>query len=53
VSVTVADIAAGSGFVQEGIKRRARFCDGRWGDIILMSILEDEFFAKDLEKARI
>jgi RimJ/RimL family protein N-acetyltransferase len=37
----------GSGFVQEGIKRRARFCDGRWGDIILMSILEDEFFATE------
>jgi RimJ/RimL family protein N-acetyltransferase len=36
-----------SGFVQEGIRRHARFYDGRWDDIILMGILEDEFFVKN------
>jgi hypothetical protein len=43
-SVPVADTVCYSGFVQEGILRRSRFCDGRWGDVIFMGILEEEFF---------
>jgi hypothetical protein len=32
-----------SGFVQEGVMRRSRFCDGRWGDVIFMGILKEAF----------
>ncbi|KAI0035186.1 acyl-CoA N-acyltransferase [Vararia minispora EC-137] len=38
------------GFVQEGVIRRARFWDGKWEDVILMGIVEDEFFAKEAGK---
>jgi len=31
-----------SGFVREGVKRRAYFRDGRWQDAVLFSLLEDE-----------
>ncbi|KZV77046.1 acyl-CoA N-acyltransferase [Peniophora sp. CONT] len=31
------------GFVQEGVKRKARFAAGEWEDVIEMAILEDEW----------
>ncbi|KZV77048.1 acyl-CoA N-acyltransferase [Peniophora sp. CONT] len=31
------------GFVQEGVKRKARFAAGKWDDVIEMAILEDEW----------
>jgi RimJ/RimL family protein N-acetyltransferase len=31
-----------SGFVREGVKRRAYFRDGRWHDAVLFSLLDDE-----------
>jgi RimJ/RimL family protein N-acetyltransferase len=31
-----------SGFVREGVKRRAYFRDGRWQDAVLFSLLDDE-----------
>jgi len=34
------------GFVQEGVKRKARFVYGKWEDVITMGILEDEYFAR-------
>lgn len=37
------------GFVQEGIKRRARWANGKWEDVILMAMVEDEF---DTSRAR-
>ncbi|KAI0035187.1 acyl-CoA N-acyltransferase [Vararia minispora EC-137] len=42
-----------TGFVQEGVKRRARFCNGKWGDIIRMGIVEDEFFEREAQKINI
>ncbi|KZV62455.1 acyl-CoA N-acyltransferase [Peniophora sp. CONT] len=38
------------GFVQEGVKRRARWGNGKWEDVILMAIVEDEF---DPSRARV
>ncbi|VDB97473.1 unnamed protein product [Peniophora sp. CBMAI 1063] len=35
------------GFVQEGIRRRARYGHGRWEDIIIMGMLDEEFFRRD------
>ncbi|VDC04065.1 unnamed protein product [Peniophora sp. CBMAI 1063] len=34
------------GFVQEGVKRRARFAHEQWEDIIYMGILDDEYSDK-------
>ena len=31
------------GFVEEGIQRDARLVDGKWHDVILLSILETEY----------
>ena len=31
------------GFVEEGIQREARLVDGKWHDVVMMSILEQEF----------
>ncbi|VDC04492.1 unnamed protein product [Peniophora sp. CBMAI 1063] len=39
-----------AGFVQEGVKRRARWSDGKWEDVILMGIVEDDF---DPSRARV
>jgi RimJ/RimL family protein N-acetyltransferase len=38
------------GFVEEGRKRKFNWVDGKWKDVILMSILEDEFWAKERSK---
>ena len=32
-----------AGFVKEGVKRRARFCRGAYMDVILMSVLREEW----------
>ncbi|TFY73946.1 hypothetical protein EWM64_g10066 [Hericium alpestre] len=32
------------GFVQEGRNRKAVWIEGRWWDVILMAILEDEYW---------
>ena len=36
--------------MQEGVKRRARFCNGKWDDIIRMGIVEDEFFEREEQR---
>lgn len=40
-----------AGFVKEGIKRRARFCRGEYMDIILMSVLKEEWEQKGIKRA--
>jgi hypothetical protein len=32
------------GFVVEGRKRKANWAKGKWGDIILMSIVDEEYW---------
>lgn len=34
------------GFVREGRERQARWVDGKWHDVLLMSMLDDEWWAK-------
>jgi RimJ/RimL family protein N-acetyltransferase len=36
-----------SGFVREGVKRRAYFRDGEWQDAVLFSVLREEFESGD------
>jgi RimJ/RimL family protein N-acetyltransferase len=38
-----------AGFIREGVKRRARFCRGAYMDVILMSVLKEEWEQKRLE----
>ncbi|KZV70832.1 acyl-CoA N-acyltransferase [Peniophora sp. CONT] len=38
------------GFVQEGVRRHARFAHGRWEDVINMGILDKDFFDKGGER---
>jgi L-amino acid N-acyltransferase YncA len=35
--------SGGSGFVEEGRERRYNWDDGKWLDLILMTILEEEW----------
>ena len=38
------------GFIEEGRVRKAVWMDGKWLDVVEMSILEEEFWAKDGSK---
>ncbi len=40
-----------AGFIKEGVKRRARFCQGEYMDIILMSVLKEEWEPKGIKRA--
>jgi RimJ/RimL family protein N-acetyltransferase len=40
-----------SGFVQEGCKRKARFVNGGWDDVLFMGILDEDFFENNRESA--
>ncbi|KAA1469807.1 acyl-CoA N-acyltransferase [Dentipellis sp. KUC8613] len=39
-----------SGFVEEGRKRKGTFVQGKWEDLILMGILDEEYWAGQEEK---
>jgi RimJ/RimL family protein N-acetyltransferase len=39
-----------AGFIKEGVKRRARFCRGEYMDIVLMSVLKEEWEQKRIKK---
>lgn len=39
-----------SGFVQEGVQRKANWLDGKWQDVIWMAVLDEDWEASKKER---